>query len=384
MERSKTLLSLAVLLAVGLAQCRPSGQPPSVHSKVDDGTKTSRESKQYRGALKTAIDNAAKDELGRTLNSAERITLSGSDIQSLSRLRIAENGSLLLLDFDRAVAELYDGSGRFVRSIGSKGSSPGNYEWPSGIAQRKDGSIAICDFRVHRVNLYSAEGGFLRSFIYSPQVFSAQQMVYDSQADSFYLYGNRWQNDPSGKAVGADLIHKYSAAGEFLGSQLPFPDQGKPLNLYAYDDPAIDIASGSLYVALPFGYTVYRLTADKRASPFIADTPRAFRPPSTEMSAMKKSDLDPSELVQEWLLTWTPINALLISQDRLFLQYQTFSPLRYTIDTWSLTSGKRLATRHTNHEMMARDQEGYIYFLDNVETRGQQKYELLRAKTESL
>lgn len=383
MCRSKVLLGLTMMLSAGMLQCRTSQRPIS-RSQANDLTMASRESMPYREALNGALRNAASDELERTLSRAERVTMSGSDIECLSRLRVTQEGNLVLLDFDRAIAELYNPSGEFVRAIGGKGAGPGNYEWPSGIAQRKDGTLAVCDFRVHRVNMYSAQGDFLESFIYSPQVFSAQQIEYDNAADCFYLFGNRWQNGTNGKPLGADLVHKYSSAGEFLGSQLSFPERGKPLDLYGYDDPAIDIAGGRLFVALPFDYAVYSITPDGSNSQVITRSPGDFRAPSRALEAVKKGELDPYNVVQEWLLSWTPINGLFVEGDRLFLQYQTFSPLRYTIDTWSLGSGKRLASHHTNHAMIAKDQAGFVYFLNNLEARGRQKYEILRTKVESL
>jgi hypothetical protein len=45
--------------------------------------------------------------------------------------------------------------------------------------------------------------------------------------NDFYLCGNRWQQDSAGQVAGAELIHKYSASGDFVASYLPFPEQAK-------------------------------------------------------------------------------------------------------------------------------------------------------------
>ena len=361
-------LGLFILTVTGL-QCSSNRQAEISKSKDPD---------QFNIALNRAIEHGSTDEMSKAFQITKRITLSEGRVQNLSKVMPKSDGSMLILDIGRKQVELYDGSGRFLRQIGESGQKPGSHEFPSDVSEVEGGDVAVCDFAAHRVNVFSADGDFLRSFIYTPQHFSASRMVFDRDTGSYFLFGNRWENNEQGKTSGATLVHKYSTNGEFISSYLPFPDDAKRLDLYTYDEPLADVSNKELYVTLPFNYTIYRLTPDGQLEEFIKGGIEGFRAPSTPLDVEKSTD--PTTVLNNWRMTWTPIDSLVVNNGYLMVQTQTFDPLRYTIDFWSLSTKRRVAQIKTNRAILASTKDGDLYLLDNIDVKGQTQYVILRAK----
>jgi hypothetical protein len=336
-------------------------------------------SNAYSLALQQAKSSASNDELENSFRVKGRIPLSGRDIKSLSMLRVKQDSTLLVLDNERKVAETYDPSGAYRTTIGGVGNGPGSQLWPSDVIEVANQLVAVSDFQGHRVNIFSKDGQFSSSFIYTPQNFSAQRMVYDPANDCFFLFGNRWQTNGNGEILGADLLHKYASNGEFVASYFPFPEKAKALDLYSFNSPAIDVSDGVLYIALPFDYTVYQLDKSGEMKPLFQGANTSFKEPTVKLETENIPREDSYNYVQSWRLGWTPILAIARIRDRLLVQYQTFDKLRYTIDVWSLTSRNIVKSIKTNHLMLTRGGDGYIYFLNNLENRGQSQYEILQS-----
>lgn len=333
----------------------------------------------YSLALQEAKENAFKDELETIVKVNTRLSLSGQDIKSLSMLRVKQDGSILLLDNERRVAEAYNAEGCYISPIGGSGNSTGNQVWPSDVIEAQDNSIAVSDFQGHRVNIFSKDGQFKSSFVYTPQNFSAQRMIYDRVNKWFFLFGNRWQTGRDGQISGADLLHKYSPDGQFVASYFPFPEKAKSLDLYTFNSPAVDIHDGVVYIALPFDYTVYQLDSTGKLSALFRGENTSFKEPTTKLDTTNVRPEDSYKYVQDWRTTWTPILALVRVNDHVLVEYQTFDYLRYRIDVWSLASGKIAKSIKTNHLMLTRGGDEHIYFLDNLENRGQSQYGILKS-----
>lgn len=333
----------------------------------------------YDLALQQAKENAPKDELESVFKVNTRLSLTGREIKSLSMLRVKQDGSILLLDNERRVAEAYTAAGAYMSPIGGSGNSPGNQVWPSDVIEAKDNAIAVSDFQGHRVNIFSKDGQFKSSFVYTPQNFSAQRMIYDHVNNSFFLFGNRWQTGSDGEISGADLLHKYSLDGQFVASYFPFPDKAKSLDLYGFDSPAVDIYDGVVYIALPFDYTVYRLDSTGKMSALFKGENTSFKEPTTKLDTSKVAPEDSYRFVQNWRMGWTPILALVRVNDHVLVEYQSFDTLRYRIDVWSLATGKITNSIKTNHLMLTRGADEHVYFLDNLENRGQSQYGILQS-----
>lgn len=380
----KRLMSACLVLPLSLlvSQCtfRKSAAQSQEQSGPTAAAAAAAADDEFAAALRRAQQSAKSDGLGRAFKVESKISLAGGDVANLSQFRANADGSYSVVDYERKRVGVYDRAGAFVRSVGGSGNQPGSHVWPSDAVAAGDGATAVSDFQGHRVNVFGADGQFRSSFIYTPQSFSAQRVLFDDTTRSFYLYGNRWQMSPSGQLVGATLLHKYSPEGKFVDSYLPFPEEAKALDLYSYDTPALDIDRGEIFVTLPFDYKVYRLTPEGELSTFLTGRETAFKGPAEGLDAKKRSPEEAYRHVQNWRLKWTPITNLVVERDKLLVQYQTFNPLRYTVDVWSRATKKKLMSFDTNHIILTQDSEGYVYFLENLEAKGQERYDVIRAK----
>jgi hypothetical protein len=74
------------------------------------------------------------------------------------------NGGLLVHDAQAPIVRLFDAQGAFVRTLGGKGGGPGEYEHINGITRLPDDRIVLWDAAGNRLNLYGADGEFVRSW----------------------------------------------------------------------------------------------------------------------------------------------------------------------------------------------------------------------------
>jgi tripartite motif-containing protein 71 len=77
----------------------------------------------------------------------------------------ASRDRILISDKDNHRIQAFSSDGRFISTFGTKGHRPGQLNYPWGLASSPDGSlIAVADSRNHRIQLFTAEGLFLRQF----------------------------------------------------------------------------------------------------------------------------------------------------------------------------------------------------------------------------
>lgn len=373
---TRSLFICFLLVSASQIGCRSSTAKAS-----ETKTEPERSYQEYSDAVSNAEKAASKDEFDKFFITKAVISFSGNDIEHLSKLNVGKTGAIYVCDFDNRRISGYDSSGNNIKLIGKAGNEPGSHVFPTDAVEFNNSSVAVPDFSGHRVNIFSSDGSFKSSFIYTPQNFSAQRLVFNEANDSFYLFGNRWQTNMEGVTVGSDLMHKYSSSGEYLMSSLPFPEDYKALDLYNYSFPMTDVSGGAIYVVLPFDYTIYRVDANDNLSVFLKGNKNGFKPPSVKMDATKVPRPEAYKAAQAWELTWTPIVGLAVMGDDLLIQYQTFNPLRYTIDVWSTSSKKLKKTFSTDHLLLGRGQDNNFYFLTNLESKHQESYVITRVRT---
>ncbi len=77
----------------------------------------------------------------------------------------ARAGLIYVLNQQPLTIRVYDYTGRFVRTVGRRGSGPGEYLGPAGIVvSPDDGTIYVRDAALSRMNLYSSEGEYIESW----------------------------------------------------------------------------------------------------------------------------------------------------------------------------------------------------------------------------
>ncbi|MGI8854777.1 MAG: NHL repeat-containing protein [Thermomicrobiales bacterium] len=76
-------------------------------------------------------------------------------------IAIGPDGLLYITDTGNSRIQVFDQTGKFVRTFGALGTGPGQMDNPVGIAARADGTIAVADTNNARVLLFTATGAYL-------------------------------------------------------------------------------------------------------------------------------------------------------------------------------------------------------------------------------
>ncbi|PLX98693.1 MAG: hypothetical protein C0623_11855 [Desulfuromonas sp.] len=71
------------------------------------------------------------------------------------------NGNLFVLDALNARVQVFDADGKFLRSFGERGTALGSFQMPKGIAVSPSGHVYVTDSLAHRIVVFSHDGIFL-------------------------------------------------------------------------------------------------------------------------------------------------------------------------------------------------------------------------------
>lgn len=331
------------------------------------------------------LDKAEKfsknDELSKFFKLEGKLLLPDQTIKDINRFEVSHNGTIFALDIKESKLNVYSRDGEFRNSIGGKGGEPGKFIFPTGISILNKNQIAVVDFKAHRVNKFQEDGIFLGSFIYSPQNFSALNLLYNESDSSFLLLGERHERDDTGKESKITYLHQYSGDGEFRGSVAPATMKVNESSIDYIAEFFCRTYNDQQYVVFHNDYSVYQIDQSGSASIFIRSNNNSFIPPRFFPS---NEDLRQGQAaLKNWRLTWTPIEQVEIYKDHLVIQYQSFNPLRYTVDIWDLRSKSQVASFKTNHKLLTVGKDGYLYFLGNLDNTEQKTYEIIRAASKS-
>lgn len=75
-----------------------------------------------------------------------------------------ERGILYVVDVKGHKICLYDMEGRFLKSLGKRGSAPGEFNFPVGVAVDREGNLYVTDTGNFRVQIFDKNGNFINSF----------------------------------------------------------------------------------------------------------------------------------------------------------------------------------------------------------------------------
>ncbi len=205
----------------------------------------------------------------------------------------AREGELYVAEYLNDRVQVFSLAGEPLRTVGSAGSGPGQFDAPGGVAVDGEGQLYIADFYNHRIQLLDAEGGFLQQwgttgdkgiwtgeFYYPTDVATLPDgslVAADAYNDRIQIFGpdggflrkwggplavdipgpfNGWFRVATGVTVGpagnvfvADFynhrIQKFSSRGQFL---VAFGEKGDGTGQFELPtDVAVDV-EGNLYV----------------------------------------------------------------------------------------------------------------------------------------
>lgn len=74
------------------------------------------------------------------------------------------DGSLWVADAALHTVRVFDGAGRSLRQLGTRGTEEGNFNFPTNVAVAPDGTVYVTDSMNFRVQAFTSEGDFVRAF----------------------------------------------------------------------------------------------------------------------------------------------------------------------------------------------------------------------------
>jgi hypothetical protein len=370
----KSFLSLGLPAVCGLALLISPWTSPSLHvtgkrlkhpSNIAD--------RDYKQAFATALQ-AGTEQLKDAFHVVGTSALNVR-IDRLSGL-VGSAEHVGAIDMDQPVVYLFPPDGQTPLRVGRAGPGPGEYITPSGIAFAPT-FLAISDFTQKRVSLFTYHGEVTSSFLYGPQGFSAQGLLYDPRSSQFFLFGNRWPQYSGASSV--LLVHRYSLQGSFQGSAFAIPASAESLHLTSYDQPLVELEDGPepVRMMVPWQNVIYSIAANGKVSTILDRSHDSnFRSPSTPMPV---EDRDLASF-QRWLRSWTPVVAFATDGDKALVETLCLCPARYQLTTWSLSQGTQLNTLSTNYKLVNRSGDHKFLFLQEPADLEAKSYAVITAK----
>jgi hypothetical protein len=138
------------------------------------------------------------------------------------------SGGLIVVDISLPAVRVFDSRGAFVRTIGRKGSGPGEYAEVNGIVRLPSGHLALWDGGNSRMNFYSSDSAFERSWRVDLGRHGSRLLFADDAGD---LYANTIVE--RGAMEGASRVEglvRYDANGRVIDSipYLTWAEDPKP------------------------------------------------------------------------------------------------------------------------------------------------------------
>ena len=146
---------------------------------------------------------------------------------SIASLGFDARDNLYVLDRGSHRVMVYDASGRFVRQIGRKGGGPGNFSAPMAMAVFPDGRVVVSDVARRAFSVFDGDGKFLRSIPFAGET---------------ALLGTELRPHPQGGIVTREMPRP-SIDGSAAASRVSFwhytlVPEAEPRLIAQLDDPA--------------------------------------------------------------------------------------------------------------------------------------------------
>ncbi len=175
---------------------------------------------------------------------------------SIQELAVDSAGGIYVFDGGAPALRYFDSTGAYVRTLGGKGSGPGEYrDVALGLAVRRDGRVVLRDPRNSRLSLYEPDGTPSVQLPVSSGLFTSNSMVVDT-ADHAYLKVLLSPPEPD-KPWNIGLLH-LDDEGRIVDSVVVPAIDGEPTDAGGTFLPA------KLWAWSPLGYLVVGVNSSYR------------------------------------------------------------------------------------------------------------------------
>jgi len=174
----------------------------------------------------------------KTVTFVEDLSISGEDkdgniILSIPWLSfVDDNENIYIVEFKDQVIKVFGSDGKYIKTIGAKGSGPGEFQSVAHITATKDGKLVVMDRTTRRTNFFDSSGRFLKSFQWQTDYYSFIMIKSSSYIISEIVYsGDRRFDQLFVKEVdfNGKEIRFY---GEFTPPEAKIIRQGKYSNFF--------------------------------------------------------------------------------------------------------------------------------------------------------
>ena len=128
----------------------------------------------------------------KTVAFEEELSIGGEDADGNITLfeptffAVDDNENIYISERQDQVIKVYGFNGKYIKTIGAKGSGPGEFQMISSLALTKDGKLVVTDQRANRTSFFDSSGRFLKSFQWHKG-----QYNFILIKSSSYVYGER-------------------------------------------------------------------------------------------------------------------------------------------------------------------------------------------------
>lgn len=119
---------------------------------------------------------------GRVVLTLGKRNQPGNPFSHPTSAKVGPNGDIFVTDgYGNSQVHRFSSSGRLIRSWGVPGAGPGEFSTPHSVAFTKSGDVVVCDRENNRVQIFDADGRFIREIgdMFHPMavVIDAEDMI---------------------------------------------------------------------------------------------------------------------------------------------------------------------------------------------------------------
>lgn len=285
-------------------------------------------------------------------------------------LKVDLDKNIIFLDSRGRQIFIFDLYGNFLCTLGKKGEQPGDFGLPTSIAVDNRNNIFVSDLSQKRISKFNLDTGFVNSFIISGTQNEAFSLRINSKGFIFIKGFNRRGSTDLESGM---WINKYDPKGKYLTSF--FPSNKCNINWVWRIAPfcSFDIDNEDIIYAVQHcDYEISEYNLECRLLKKIGIAPSYFKRPNIKGKIDFKMFKTRDELANKLKMltvSWTKLIDIVVIRNKYILLILEMNNLvkeidkKYVIDIWDKEGNFIAGGLQTDHNLICRDFEGYLYFL---------------------